>query len=120
MKKCIRSFQYTMHGLRHAILFENNFRIEIFFAIVVIAVSLFFNINHIEWLIVIINIGLVLMAELFNTAIEKTCNIICTKIHPSIKVIKDVSAAAVVITALCAFICGCIIFCPHILKLINL
>jgi diacylglycerol kinase len=119
MKKLSTAFTYTVHGLRHAIVFENNFRIEIFIAFVTVTLSFFLNITTIEWLVVIINIGIVLMAELFNTAIEKTCNIISKEIHPTIKIIKDVSAAAVVVSALCACVCGCIIFFPLILKLIN-
>jgi diacylglycerol kinase len=119
MKKFIKSFSYALRGLQHALVHEQNFRIELFCAVAAIGCSFIFNINKIEWLVVILNIAAVLTAELFNTAIENLCNMIHSATHPSIKIIKDVSAAAVVITALCAFTCGCIIFIPHIITLIK-
>jgi diacylglycerol kinase len=119
MKKCIKSFSYALSGLQHALIHEQNFRIEIFFAAIVIGFSFVFAISKMEWLVVIINIAAVLMAELFNTAIENLCNMVHKQIHPSIKIIKDVSAAAVVITALCAFVCGLLIFLPIIINLLK-
>lgn len=117
MKKFLKSFTHTLHGLQYAFKHEQNFRIEIFCAVAVIGCAFVFNISKLEWLVVIINIAAVLTAELFNTAIENLCNMIHRATHPFIKIIKDVSAAAVVVTALCAFVCGCIIFIPHIITL---
>jgi diacylglycerol kinase len=119
MKKFLKSFSHTLYGLQHALVHEQNFRIELFCAIAVCGCGYLFDITKIEWYIVIINIAAVLTAELFNTAIENLCNMIHKEIHPTIKIIKDVSAAAVVITALCAFICGCIIFIPIIIIIIT-
>jgi diacylglycerol kinase len=119
MKKLIKSFSYAIRGLQHALVHERNFRIEIFCAVAVIGCAFIFNINKIECLVVILNIAAVLTAELFNTAIENLCNMIHRATHPIIKIVKDVSAAAVAVTALCAFICGCIIFIPHIITLIK-
>jgi diacylglycerol kinase len=117
MKKFLKSFSHTLYGLQHALVHEQNFRIELFCAIAVCGCGYLFKIAKIEWFIVIINIAAVLTAELFNTALENLCDIVQKEIDPTIKIVKDVSAAAVVITALCAFICGCIIFIP-IIKLI--
>jgi diacylglycerol kinase len=119
MKKFIKSFSYAIRGLQYALVHEQNFKIEIFCAAAAIGCAFLFNISKTEWLVVIINIAAVLTAELFNTAIENLCNMIHKATHPSIKIIKDISAAAVVIMALCAFICGCIIFTPHIISLIK-
>jgi diacylglycerol kinase len=118
MKKFLKSFKYTLRGLQHALLHEQNFRIELFCVFVTIGCAFIFNISKIEWFVVVINIAAVLTAELFNTAIENLCNMIHKTTHPIIKIVKDVSAAAVVITALCAFVCGCIIFAPYFLNLI--
>jgi diacylglycerol kinase len=118
MKKFIKSFAHALHGLQHALLHEQNFRIELFCAFVTIGCAFIFNISKIEWFVIIINIAAVLSAELFNTAIENLCNMIHKTTHPIIKIAKDVSAAAVVITALCALACGCIIFVPYFFKLI--
>jgi undecaprenol kinase len=119
MKKFLKSFSHALHGLQHALVQEQNFRIEIFCAFITIGFAFVFNINKIEWLVVIINIAAVLTVELFNTAIENLCNMIHKTIHPTIRIIKDVSAGAVIITALCAFVCGCTIFIPYFLNLIK-
>jgi diacylglycerol kinase len=119
MKKFLKSFSYALSGLQHALIHEQNFKIEIFCAVAACGCAFVFNISKLEWFIVIINIAAVLTAEIFNTAIEKLCNMIHKTIHPIIKIVKDVSAAAVVITALCAFICGSIIFVPHFFNLIK-
>jgi diacylglycerol kinase len=118
MKKLIKSFSYALRGLQHTLVHEQNFRIELFCAFVTIGCAFVFSISKLEWFIVIINIAAVLTAELFNTAIENLCNMIHKTTHPVIKIVKDVSAAAVVITALCALVCGCIIFAPYFLNLI--
>jgi diacylglycerol kinase len=118
MRKFLKSFSHALHGLQHALLHEQNFRIELFCALVTIGCAFVFSISKIEWFVVIINIAVVLAAELFNTAIENLCNMIHKTTHPIIKIVKDVSAAAVVITALCALVCGCIIFIPYFLKII--
>lgn len=112
MKKFFKSFVFASSGFRYA-LKEQNFVIELFCAITVIGFSIFFKINKIEWIIILINIAVVLMAELFNTAIENLCDLVHTEMHPAIKIIKDISAAAVLLVAICACICGCIIFIPH-------
>jgi diacylglycerol kinase len=119
MKKFLKSFTHALRGLQHALLYEQNFRIELFCAFVTIGCAFVFTISKLQWFVVIINIAAVLTAELFNTAIENICNMIHRATHPTIKIIKDVSAAAVVVTALCAFVCGCIIFIPHIITLIK-
>lgn len=120
MKKFLKSFSHALHGVQHAIVHEQNFRIEIFCTMATIGFAIVFNMSKIEWLVVLINISFVLMAELFNTALENLCNIIHKETHPTIKIVKDVSAAAVVITALCALVSGCIIFIPHFLNLLHL
>lgn len=119
MRKFIKSFSYALRGLQHALVHEQNLKIEIFCAAAAIGCAFVFNISKIEWLVVILNIAAVLTAELLNTAIENLCNMIHRAAHPTIKIIKDVSAAAVVVTALCALVCGCIIFIPHIFNLIK-
>jgi diacylglycerol kinase len=119
MKKFLKSFSHTLHGLQHALMHEQNFRIELFCAFAVCGFAYLFKISTIEWFVICINIAAVLTAEMFNTAIENLCNIINKEINPTIKIIKDVSAAAVVITALCAFVCGCIIFIPIIINIIQ-
>ena len=120
MQKSIRALKYAFNGLRYAVVNERNFRIEILCAIFTIALAFIFKITMFAWLIIVINICSVLAAELFNTAVEKLADISYKEINPVIEIIKDVAAAAVLITVLSALICGVIIFIPYIFKLINL
>ncbi len=118
MKKILLAFTNAFNGLRYTLVHERNVKIELFCAFVTISCAFIFKISKLEWFVVIVNTAAVLTAELFNTAIENLCDMIHKTTHPIIKIVKDVSAAAVVITALCALICGCIIFIPYFLKLI--
>jgi undecaprenol kinase/diacylglycerol kinase (ATP) len=76
----------------------------------------FFAINTTEWLFIIGCTMLVLSLELINTAIEHVCDTITTEIHPAIKIIKDASAAAVLLVAVGSVATGLIIFLPKILN----
>ena len=119
MKKTKNAFVFAVQGLQYAFVNERNFRIELFCAVVVCIIGYALNISSIEWLVVIMNIGFVLSAELINTAIEKLCDATTKEINPTIKIIKDVAAAAVLLAAVVAFICALIIFVPAVLKFIN-
>ena len=119
MSRFIKSFLFAITGIKYCITKEANFRIHIICAILVIAAGLFFRINQAEWVNVFICIGFVLCMEMINTAIEQLCNIVRKETHAGIKVIKDISAAAVLISAIIAFICGSIIFIPKIIIYLN-
>jgi diacylglycerol kinase len=69
-----------------------------------------------EWIWLTGCIATVLSFEMMNTAIEKTCDLLHPAIHPTIKVIKDVAAAAVLVVAAGSVIIGAIIFLPKILN----
>jgi len=101
----IQSFKCAFAGLA-AVKSEVHMRIHVLIALSAIVIGLIQEINACEWLLIIGCIGLVLMAEIFNTAIEKTINYISLDKNPEAKVIKDISAAAVLISAITASIIG--------------
>ena len=105
---------YALNGLCYAFINERNFRIEICCAFLTILLGFVLNISITSWLIIILNIGFVLTAELFNTAIEKLADLTSKDINPTIKIIKDVAAAAVIVCVISAFVCGLFIFVPII------
>ena len=120
MKKTFDAFGYALAGLRNAIRNERNFRTELCLAALAFAAGVYFEITKIEWLVIFINTGAVLSAELFNTAIEKMCDAFCPDNNPQIKIVKDGAAAAVLICALAAAVCGAIIFLPYFLQLLKI
>ncbi|MBD1421740.1 diacylglycerol kinase [Sphingobacterium chuzhouense] len=114
----IGSFKYAIEGLLHLIRQEPNARIHIIAAIVAIMCGWYFDIDKSEWLAVILCIGIVFTTEIINTAVEHICDYISPAYHHKIKIIKDLAAAAVLISALMsAVIAGCI-FVPKLLTML--
>lgn len=109
-KKRIQAFGFAFSGLLAAFKTEAHLKIELLATVFIIACGFYFKINKAEWLIVILCCGLVIASELFNTAIEKLCNLISPQQNPTVKFIKDVSAAAVLILSVMAVIVALIIF----------
>ncbi len=119
MKKLLDAFAYAGNGIGHAFKTERNFRIEIFCAAAVCIAGFVFKIPGTTWPVILFNIGIVLSTELINTAIEKLCNSFTTEFHPAVKLIKDASAAAVLVSAVAAALCGGLVFIPAIIHFIK-
>jgi diacylglycerol kinase len=115
--KFIRSLDYAWQGVRHCFKTQLNFRIQFALLLIAITAGFILEISITEWLIIIVSSALVLILELINTAIEILCNMVSKEIHPSIKIIKDASAAAVLIGATASAATGIIIFFPKIVGL---
>jgi diacylglycerol kinase len=99
---------------------EPNFRIHMGAAALVLILSFWLGLTSTEWMVVVACIATVLAAEMFNTALEQLCNITEANVHPIIKKIKDTSAAAVLVVALAAAICGTIVLLPKIMVTIQI
>ncbi len=112
--KYFHSFGYAFSGIKQCFKSEINFKVHCVAAIVAVALGLALDINSTEWILVILCIAFVLCFEMVNTVIEKLCNVVQPEKHPAIKIIKDISAAAVLISALSSITIGAIIFLPKI------
>lgn len=110
----MKSFGFAFNGLRILFNEEHNSRIHFFATVIVIIASIYFELNTYEWIAIIFSIGLVITAEIINTAIENIANFLTTDKNDNIKRIKDLSAAAVLITAMTALLIGLIVFLPKI------
>ena len=113
----LKSFAAAFRGVWILICNERNFRFHLLATVVVITAGFFFHVEKTEWLTIFLCIGLVLSAEAFNTSIEYICDLVSPEYHPMVKKIKDVGAAAVILSAIIAVIAGCIIFIPYLLNL---
>lgn len=114
----IKSTNHAWRGLGILVRTTHNFWLHIFFAILAIILGFILNISIAEWAILVLVIGLVLIAEAFNTAIEIDIDLTSPNYHPYARDTKDVSAGAVGITIIIASIIGLIIFLPKILILL--
>ncbi len=101
-------------GILEALKTEQNLKIHFLIMIVVVIAGIVYSISKIEWMICIILFGLVITAELINTAIETTVDIAMPRKDEKAKLAKDVAAGAVLVCAITASIIGLIIFLPKI------
>ncbi|MCD7971676.1 MAG: diacylglycerol kinase family protein [Candidatus Azobacteroides sp.] len=110
----MNSFRYAFNGLKILLKNEHNARIHLFIGIAIVLLGIFLKVSSIEWMIFVFLIGIVFMAEIFNTIIEYLIDYISPTYRNQIKKIKDLGAAAVFVIAISAIILGLIIFLPKI------
>lgn len=114
--KALNSFKYACNGLKVLFREENNAKVHLLITVIVIVLSFLFGLNVYEWIAIVFSIGFVIATEIINSAIEDICNFIHPGKDDGIKKIKDLSAAAVLVSAITAFTIGLIIFLPKILN----
>lgn len=114
-----KSFGYSIDGLVYAYKYEQSMLIHMIATIGVIIANIAFKIEPFEWLVTLLAIGMVLAAELINTAIEAVVDLVTLEIHPLAKIAKDCGSAATFVLALMAFAIGCVVYIPHIVELIS-
>lgn len=116
----LKSFHYAWQGIEYSVRNNQNVRILIGMAIVVILASYFFGISGFEMGILAIMVLLVISAEMINTSIEEMTNLIKKEHSQEAKIAKDVSAGMVLIVSAGSFVVGVIIFIPHVLRALEL
>ena len=119
IRKSLRSFRYAFNGLREVTRNENNFRFHLLAAALTLSLAFHFSITPTEWLFVILFIGLVTVAEAFNSALEKLIDWQSPEHNPWAGKIKDMAAGAVLLASVAALSGGIIIFYKYFVELIN-
>jgi diacylglycerol kinase len=117
--KVFRSFRFAWNGVVYCFTTQLNFRVHLSILAVVIAAGLFFSISKTEWLAIVCCGMMVLILEMVNTALEYLCDTITTDFNPAIKIIKDIAAGAVLISALGSVVIGSMIFIPKLFVLLT-
>jgi diacylglycerol kinase (ATP) len=115
----IRSFRHAFKGWWWMIREEHNSWIHLVIVAVLVPLCFILRLSLIEWVIIVLCIGLVLGMELLNSAIERIADKISPDQDPEIGKIKDLAAGAVLICAIVAAIAGLIILIPKFLLLIQ-
>ena len=111
-KKLSNSFRAAFQGLR-LVISEQTFQVMVLIALATIFLMIYFEVTFVEKLIIIFLIAVVLALELINTQIEKVLNILKPDYDQKVKIIKDISAGAVLLFCLGAIIIGILIFFPY-------
>ncbi len=112
-----KSFSYAGSGFISAFKTEQNLLFDFICAIIAIVVGFLLKLSSIEFVLVLLTIGLVISLELINTAIEYAIDMAMPEVHPLAKVSKDVAASAVLFSSIIALIIGLIIYLPKVIEL---
>lgn len=113
-RNLLESFNRAVDGIVYCFQTQRNLRIHLFMAVIVLFFSLWLHITKEEFLLVFFVTALVLVAEMINTGIEVTIDLITGEYHPLAALAKDVAAGAVLVAAITAVVTGYIIFFPKI------
>ena len=119
IRKSIRSFRYSFNGLREVTKNENNFRFHLLATALTLSLAFHFRVTTTEWLFIILFIGLVTTAEVFNSALEKFVDWQSPERNPWAGKIKDIAAGAVLLASVTALVGGIIIFYKYFMALIT-
>ena len=117
IKKRIKSFSYAFAGLKVLFREEHNSRIHATAAILAILTGFILRISPMEWVAVLIVIGMVFSAEIINSSLERTADFVKAERDDRKRDIKDLGAAAVLVCAIVAAMVGVIVFLPKIIVL---
>ena len=104
------AWKNAIDGIIYATTTQRNIKIQLVLAVLVVIISLFFDLNRAEFLCFLFTIILILFAEMVNTAIETVVDLYVDVYHPKAKIAKDVAAGGVVITAINAIIVAYFLF----------
>ena len=114
-----KSFNCALRGLKYVIKNERNFRIELLIAIFVVFLATVFNIKIWEFVVLIFLITWVLVTELINTVVERVVDILEPRVHPYARLIKDIMASVVLLSAGMSILVGGIIFSSYLIKFLS-
>ncbi len=113
VKRLIKSFRYAIKGLVKTFREEQNLKIQTFFAAMAIIIGIAVGLPAERWMVLLLVIALVLLMEIVNSALERVSDVLKPRINSYVKEIKDIMAAAVMLSAVTAIIVGLIIFWPY-------
>ncbi len=111
-RRFFHSFDHAFSGVRYAFKTQVNMRVHLGIAVVVVALAWYLGLELVQWAILGLTVGFVMVAEMFNTVAEAAMDAATPYYHPLVKVAKDVAAGAVLITAFVSVSVGLLILGP--------
>jgi len=117
--KFIAGFGNAFRGLWYALRTQRNARVHVSIAIIAILLGILLHISAVEFAMVFVAITGVFIAEMFNTVFELCIDLASPEYHPLAKIAKDVSAGAVLLSAMLSIVIGLFVFGPHLWGLIR-
>jgi len=109
-KNAVDSFRYALDGILHGFRAQRHMRFHFVVAVLALLAGVVYGLTRAELLVLLFSVALVLIAEMFNTAVEAVVDLVTQTYHPLAKHAKDVAAGAVLVAALNAIVVGLILF----------
>ncbi len=111
-RNLLDAFRYAFQGLGYALRTQRNTRIHLTIAAAVVVLGLWLGLTPTQWAVLALTIGLVLVSEMLNTMAETLVDLISPGYDPLAKVVKDVTAGAVLLTVIFSVIVGLLVLGP--------
>ncbi len=116
-KRFLKSFKYSLDGLKYAYKNEQSMLVHLIVTIIAITLGILFKISNFEWIITIFLLSVTASLELLNTAIEAVCDMVTLEYNKLAKVAKDTASASVFFTSMLGAVSGLIIYVPKFIEL---
>jgi len=110
----VESFNAAIEGFIYVLRTQRNMRLHFLIGFSALLAGVFLNFTYVELILLCITIAFVLIAEMFNTAIEHTIDLFSKEFHPLARIVKDIAAGAVLMSAIAATIVGYILFVSRV------
>jgi diacylglycerol kinase (ATP) len=118
--RIFRAFGYSLSGLVAAFRFESAFRQELVLIVVMAALALVAKLSAVEWVLLVLSMGFVLVTELLNSAVEAVVDRVSLERHPLSGRAKDIASAAVLVSVGCLFLTFAILVLPRLALMLGL
>ncbi len=113
-RNMLESFRFAFAGLWYALRTQRNTRIHLIIAAAAITLGVWLDLSLTRWALLTLTIGFVLVSEMLNTVAETLVDMISPGYHPLAKIVKDVTAGAVLLTAIVSVIVGLLVLGPSL------
>ena len=110
------SFKNAVNGILVFFKTQTNAKLHLAASVLVVLLGFYFQVSTTEWCLLIGAIGIVLIAEIFNSALELLSDVVSPDYDDSIKKIKDMAAGGVLIAACSSALLAAVVFLPKIMS----
>jgi diacylglycerol kinase len=108
----VESFRFALSGLWYALHTQRNVRVHLTIAAAAVVLGLWLGLSPVQWAVIALTIGFVLVSEMLNTVAETLVDLLSPGYHPLAKIVKDVTAGAVLLTAVISVVVGLLVLGP--------
>jgi len=116
LRKWTESANHAIEGILHAAKTQRHVRFHLYAAAGVMILSFALGVSGLEFIIIGFCVGLVIVAELLNTAVEEMIDLVSPNYNEKARVAKDIAAGAVFISALISAVVAYVVLLPHLTK----